>query len=121
MATKKQIKTEHFANLVAVAYSDGILTEDELQLLKEKALEYGLDEAAVNSIMENADKLEFIIPMNKEDREEQLSDAIYMMMIDGEINEKEYELCLRLAEKLDLNKKYLDHIIDLTKKLWANE
>ena len=121
MKSKKQIKFEHFANLVAVAMADGILKDEELQLLKERAMEYGLEKEEVQKLLDNAENLEFIIPLNQEEREEQLSDAVMMTMIDGEINENEYNLCLRLAEKLDLNKKYLDHIIELTKKLWEAE
>ena len=114
----KKIKKEHFINLVAVAYADGKYTEEELEFLSEKALDFGLNETDVKEIMNDADNLHFKIPLNDEDREDQLSDVVCMTMIDGHVDEKEYDLCLRIAEKLDFDKKYLDHIIELTAKLW---
>lgn len=115
---KKKIKLEHFANLVAVAYSDGYLEKHEEQFLSERAEEYGIDITDVKKLIDKASELEFIVPQNDEEKEEQLSDAVYMAMIDGKIHEKEYVLCLKIAEKLDFRKKDLDYVIELTKKLW---
>ncbi len=114
---KKRIKLEHFANIVAVAASDGNISEVELELLSDRATEYGLDEKDVASLIASAEKLEFQIPLNNEEREEQLSEAVLMSMIDGEIQDKEYDLCLKIAQKLGFDKKYLNYIIDLSKKL----
>ena len=115
---KRSIKLEHFANLVAIAYSDNILDEQEQIFLLERAEEYGLPADEVKKLIDTADKLKFIVPLNEEEKEEQLSDIVYMAMIDGEVHEKEYQLCLRIAEKLDFRRKDLDYVIELTKKLW---
>ena len=116
-ANDRKIKVEHFQNLIAVALSDGVLDEEEKEFLNERATEIGFPQDEVTRIIENAGELEFLIPMNKIDREDQLGDAVYMTMVDGEIHDKEYNLCLRLAEKLELDKNYLDHIIDLSQRL----
>lgn len=113
----KKIKLEHFANIVAVAASDGKITDEELELLKDRAIEYGLDENDVNNLIDNAGSLEFIIPLNNVEREEQLSEAVLMSMIDGEITQKERNICLKIAEKLGFDEKYLNYIIELSKKL----
>ncbi|OQY00215.1 MAG: hypothetical protein B6I20_09060 [Bacteroidetes bacterium 4572_117] len=115
----RSIKIEHFANLVAVACSDNFLDEKERAFLTERAEELGLPANEVKKLIDSAEELKFIIPLNEEDKEEQLSDIVYMAMIDGEVHEKEYELCLTVAKKLSLKKKDLNHIIKLTKKLWA--
>ena len=114
----KSIKLEHFANLVAIAYSDNRLDEQEQAFLAERAEEYGLPADDVQKIVDSAEELKFIVPLNEEDKEDQLSDIVYMAMIDGEVHEKEYKLCLEIAEKLDFRKEDLDYVIDLTKKLW---
>ncbi len=118
LPSDKKIKLEHFANLVAVAYSDGYLEEHEKQFLSERAEEYGLPADEVSNLFNMAAELKFIVPQNDEEKEEQLSDAVYMAMIDGEVHEKEYDLCLTIAKKLDFRKKDLDYVIELTKKLW---
>jgi len=111
---------EHFANLVAVAYSDGYLDDQERDFLAERAQEYGLNKEEVDSLVSKAEELKFIVPLNQEEKEDQLSDVVYMAMIDGNVHEKEYELCLSIAQKLDFTRKDLDYVIDLTRKLWKS-
>ncbi|RLD75282.1 MAG: hypothetical protein DRJ10_15570 [Bacteroidetes bacterium] len=115
----RSIKLEHFANLVALAYSDNFLDEQEQAFLSERAEEYGLPADEVQKLIKTADELKFIVPLNEEEKEEQLSDIVYMAMIDGDVHEKEYQLCLAIAEKLGFRKKDLDYVIELTKKLWS--
>ncbi len=117
----KKIRIEHFQNLVAVAYADGHLDIKEAEFLAERAEDYGLEKEIVDDIIDRAEKLEFVIPLNDEDREEQLTDAVFMAMIDGEVADNEYKLCLKIAEKLDFDSSYLDEIIALTSKLWKNK
>ena len=114
---EKKIKLEHFANIVAVAASDGKISDDEFLLLKERAIEYGLNETDVDNLIDSAESLEFIIPMNDVEKEDQLSEAVLMSMIDGEIDKKEFDICLKIAEKLGFDEKYLTHIIELSQKL----
>ncbi|MBN2893270.1 MAG: TerB family tellurite resistance protein [Bacteroidales bacterium] len=114
---EKKIKLEHFANIVAVAASDGVISNEELELLKDRAIEYGLNEKDVNDLIDSAESLEFIIPMNLVEKEDQLSEAVLMSMIDGEIHQHEYKICLKIAEKLGFDEKYLNHIVELSKKL----
>jgi len=121
MIKNRKIKKEHFANLLVVAYSDGRLTEKELDFLAQTAVNYGLEEQEIREILENIESLKFQIPLNNEEREKQLIDAIYLSLIDGQIAEREYQICLRLSERLGLTKKYLDKTIELIKELWKNE
>ena len=114
---EKKIKLEHFANIVAVAASDGKITDEEFELLKERAIEYGLSESDINKLIDSAESLEFIIPMNDIEKEEQLSEAVLMSMIDGDVDGNEYDICLKIAEKLGFDEKYLNYIIELSKKL----
>ncbi len=118
---KRNIKRDHFANLLAVAYADGILKPQEIDFIAQKAVEYGLEDSEVKKLLENIDRLQFVVPINQEDKEQQLTDVIYLTMIDGQIDQREYQLCLRIAEKLDLGQSYLDHLISLVKELWENE
>lgn len=114
----RTIKKEHFQNLVAVAYADGNFFEDEMHFLAEKAVEFGLDNDIVEATIKRAPELEFEVPLNDVDREDQLSDVVFMSMVDGNVAEKEYNLCLKIAEKLDFTKRDLDEIIELTAELW---
>jgi uncharacterized tellurite resistance protein B-like protein len=113
----KKIKTEHFENLVAVAYADERITEEEIDFLAENALNFGLLKEDVQKVIDNAEHLKFFIPKNHEERENQLISCIHMAMTDGKVHEKEYALCLQIAEKLDFTERYLNEIIELSQKL----
>ena len=119
--SQRQIKMEHFQNLVAVAFADGVLDDEEEDFLYDKADEFDLPQAEVEDCINNADKLQFVVPLNMEEREDQLADIVFMAMIDGELHEKEYDLCLSIAQRLGLTQQDLDQAIDLTKRLWENE
>ena len=118
LSTNNKVKLEHMENLVAVAIADGFFEEKEKKFLADKAEEFGLSIQEVNNILEKADLLHTQIPKNELDGEEQLADAVYMSMINGEVNPKEYELCIYLAQKLNFEKEDVDKIIELITKLW---
>jgi tellurite resistance protein len=113
-----EIKLEHFKNLVAIAAADGYMDAREREFLADRAEEIGLSAEKVQEIIEEANALEFIVPMNKFDREDQLSDAVFMSVIDGDISEREYQLCLSIAQRLGFEKSYLDAIVNSIRDLW---
>ncbi len=116
--TDHEIKIEHYQNLVAVAMADGFLDDNEYDFLLERAEEIDLPIDEVKKLLDKADELTFLIPFNTAESEEQLADIVYIMMVDGNIDDKEYQLCLNIAKKLELGQKELDYVIQLTKELW---
>ncbi|MEQ8243431.1 TerB family tellurite resistance protein [Fulvivirga sp.] len=114
----RNIKLEHFQNLVSVAYADGHFEEEEREFLEERAEELGLPAEDVARILKNPTELDFVVPDDMDDREEQLADVVFMSMVDGDIQDKEYDLCLNIAERLELKKSDLDEVIALTRRLW---
>ncbi len=106
------VKEDHFRNLVAVAFADGVLDKAEEELLTLKAIEYGLPQPTVDFIMSEAENLEFIIPRTIIDREHQISEAVNMATIDGEIHNKEYQLLISLALRLGFQNTDVDSEID---------
>ncbi len=120
-ASNRQIKLEHFQNLVAVAVADGILDEGEMAFLQERADELGLSGREVEDLLAKAHDLEFLIPQNQVDREEQLADAVFMAMSDGELHEREYHLCCLMAERLDMTREQVDQVVALSLKLWGKK
>jgi tellurite resistance protein len=116
--SEREVSMHHFKNLIAVSMVDGVLDDDEREFLEERADELGLPSDEVSEAIANADKLKFVVPEDAEDKEEQLADIVFMSMADGTIEDKEYQLCLNIAERLELKKEDLDEVIALTKRLW---
>ncbi len=115
----RRIKLEHFVNLVAIAAADGYLDAREREFLAERAEENGMKAEEFDSIINDADKLQFVVPMNHEDCEDQLNDAIFMSIVDGDISEQEYSLCMSLATRLGIEAHEVDEVIDDVKRIWA--
>lgn len=113
-----QIQLEHFKNLVAVAAADGYLNSRERELLSDRAQELGLSEAEVKAILADADNLQYVIPLNHIECEDQVGEAIFMSIIDGHIAEQEYKLCLHIAERLGIEQEYVDKIVAKIKAIW---
>ena len=111
-------KIAHFKNLVVVAAIDGKVDDDEREFLEEQAEDFGLEKAEVEEIINNAHELEFIVPEEEDDKEDHLADIVFLMMVDGVIDEKEYQMCLNIANRLELKKEDLDEVVALTQRLW---
>ncbi|MGB3850217.1 MAG: hypothetical protein WA958_09635 [Tunicatimonas sp.] len=115
----RQVKLEHFINLVAIAAADGYLDAREREFLAERAEENGMRAEEFNNIIRDADKLQFVVPLNQMEREDQLNDAVFMSMVDGEISEQEYKLCISLADRLGIKSQEVDSVVDSVKQIWA--
>ncbi len=115
----RQIKLEHFVNLVAIAAADGYLDAREREFLAERAEENGMRAEEFNNIIEDADKLHFVVPLNQVECEEQLNDAVFMSMVDGEISDKEYQLCISLASRLGIAQQEVETVVANVKRIWA--
>ena len=115
----RKIKLEHFVNLVAIAAADGYLDSREREFLAERAEESGMKTEEFDSIINDADKLQFVVPLNQVECEEQLNDAIFMSIVDGDISDQEYNLCVSLASRLGIEQQEVDDIVYDIKKIWA--
>lgn len=101
----------YFQNLFILAAGDGILAEDEKSFLMQVAEMMGLGIRETTEIMMNRLNLNLVIPDSEEERKTQLEDVVLMMLVDRKIHENEYNLCLKFAHELGLEKEDLDKII----------
>ncbi len=101
----------YFQNLYIVAVADQQLSKEEADFLIEVAQIMGISAENTTRIMKSREPLDFIIPETEEDRNIQLEDIITMMIIDRKIHEKEYNLCLKFAEKIGYDRKAFDKIM----------
>lgn len=93
----------HLKNLVVLAYSDGVLEDEELENLRNAATELGVDQSQLDEWLADADNIVLSMPTNDIEREKQLISMIRMATSDGFFSQDEYDLCLGIAEKLGYN------------------
>jgi uncharacterized tellurite resistance protein B-like protein len=112
---KQKEHTNHisiFQNLFLVAAADGDLTEREEEFLREVADNLGLAPSDIDHILSNHKDLDFIIPEDEEERFFSLKNLVYMMVIDGEIQDSEYNLCLNFAERIGMGEEDIENILE---------
>lgn len=104
---------EYFKNLVAIANADGEIGEDERTMLMEKGQGIGLSQDEISNIINNAHEIQHQIPEDDDDKEEQITNMLDIAMADGEFSPEEYQLCLRVANRLGYSDQELQQIIKL--------
>jgi uncharacterized tellurite resistance protein B-like protein len=90
----------HFRNLVMIAKSDGIVNDEELQLLKNIARQIGLSDEHFDQIIENPEDYPINPPENKEERNERLYRLVQMVLADEEVAFSEIKKVSKFAVAL---------------------
>lgn len=88
---------DHFAAIVRVALSDGIITPEEKAFLNRTAINLEIEDEEVAEIMANPDNYPINPPANEQRRLERLYDLTRMVYADHIADEEEVELLNRLV------------------------
>lgn len=93
-----------FETLVSAALADGILGEEEKEVLQDKARAWGIAHREVKEIFALGlqRKLSVSIPPTPPEREKLLDDLIDVVTADGQVEAPEYHLLARFAQSLSL-------------------
>lgn len=110
--SQKEKSLAHFQNLYLLAMADEKLEIEEKIFLTEITRKLGLSLEDVSPIIDNYKNLDMIIPDTNEQRLFQLKDLVRMMLIDAQIHDDEYTICLRFAEKYGFSQGTLEGLID---------
>lgn len=100
---EKQIRMMHIVNLMSIAYADGTITEDENNVLVKIAQDLGLTEEEFNMCIEHwkntaEEELPIAVPETDDEQVAYMKHFALVMMVDGEIDEKEREFLARIAD-----------------------
>ncbi len=119
---KEKERKSHFKNLVVLAAIDGKIDEREKELLYHIGRHWGLRLGEVSSVIteifSKPEKIKFVPPKNTAERIEQLFDLIYMMLIDGVIDEREFDFCTVVSVKMGFPPSMVHRIVtDIIEKI----
>lgn len=109
---KRLLNRSILHNLYLIAKADGELTEEELNLLLEVAFNLSQSQEDISMVLDHKLPDVFTIPEDPEERWFSLKNLVFMMIIDGEISEVEYDLCLKYAEAAGLGEEEIEDILD---------
>ncbi len=106
----------HLQNLVALAEADGKLHADEIDLLNKIGKHYGLKKNQILEIFREQKNAEQKIPVNFDQKINQLFEMVKLMMVDNIVDEKEMEIATEMAENLKFKKEVINKLIELNQK-----
>ena len=107
----QQKKLAFFQNLVLVAVADGQLEEHEQNFLLALGNRIGLTAADVQPLADNLGVLSFIVPADGPQKTLELQTLVQMMLQDGQMDTREYDLCLDYARRIGYSKQLLDDMV----------
>ncbi|MBT8305153.1 MAG: TerB family tellurite resistance protein [Bacteroidia bacterium] len=110
----------HFAAIVRIAMSDGVITDEEHAFLDRLAKRLDLSEADYKKILKNYKTHPISPPLFYDKRLERLFDHATMVYADHELGEKQPELLERLAVGLGFNSENAKYIVDKALALVSN-
>ena len=93
----KNRNRDHFAAIVRVALSDGIINDDEQAFLNRTAINLEVEEEEYQNILKNADTYKINPPSTTQNRLERLYDLTRMVYADSIADEGEKSLLKRLV------------------------
>jgi uncharacterized tellurite resistance protein B-like protein len=107
----QQKKLSFFQNLVLVAAADGVLDDNESDFLLQIGRRLGLSSADVQPIADNLNVLSFVVASEGMQRTLELQTLVQMMLQDGQIDPREYGLCMEYANRIGYSKDILDDMV----------
>lgn len=107
----QQKKLGFFQNLVLVAAADGVLDDSEGDFLLQIGRKLGLTADEVMPIADNLGVLSFVVASEGMQRTLELQTLVQMMLQDGQIDPREYGLCLEYANRIGYSKGILDDMV----------
>ncbi|PRY02950.1 hypothetical protein CLV24_14419 [Pontibacter ummariensis] len=107
----KEKKLAFFQNMVLVAIADKYIDEMESDFLLSIGQQLELSEEDTRPISDNLSSLSFIIPKDGLQKTLELQALVMMVLQDGEVEEREYSLCLEYTRQIGYSKEILDELI----------
>lgn len=108
---KDQQRLGQLKNLVMLASADEKMTDSELAVLLAVASREKLTPEEFNKVIDDPDSVTITLPEDEETKLEYLRDMVAMMMIDGELDEREMTICKLYAMALGYRGSIVDGMI----------
>ncbi|CAM1334357.1 TerB family tellurite resistance protein [Tenacibaculum aestuariivivum] len=102
----------HFANVVRIAKTDGIISEGEQKLLDRAAKRLNIDATEYEAILKNPEKYPVNPPAGYDDRIERLYLLTKMVFADNRIDKKEVSLMQKIAVALQFPSDNVEKVCD---------
>jgi hypothetical protein len=121
MSVGQKRNISHFANIVRIAYSDGVITEDEIVFLQKIANRYNIDDDKFREIVRNPEKYPTIGHLDCLERIERLYDLIIMIRANHVIAIEEVTVLSKIVVGLAFPLHKVDEVVECAIKIDTDE
>ena len=116
------VKLGHIKSLLALAAADGRIQKNELELIAKVCQREGIPVSELEKCIKDPQSIEFEIPNDSDKQVQYLKDMVCVMMVDGDIDDKEVGICKSIAVIMGfrhevIDAMILDIIVELKNKL----
>ena len=108
----KQRNRDHFASIVRIALSDGVISKEEEAFINRTAINLEIEEEEVETIIANLDNYPINPPSTEQRRLERLYDLVRMVFADQIADEAEKKIMNRLIIGLGFPHEEVEDIIN---------
>ena len=98
-------------NLVMLAAADGNFTDSELAVLLAVASRENITPEEFDKVIDNPESVTIDLPTDEDTKLDYLRDMVALMMIDGELDEREMAMCKVYAMTLGYRSSIVDGMI----------
>lgn len=107
----------HLNLLVQLARVDGVVVQDEIDLIKQIGEANGMSTTDISSCFEDPSLIEDMGGLTDDDRYEYIYNIVQLMKIDGRLYKEEIRFCAKLASKLGYDE---DVLLELMLKIYSD-
>lgn len=101
----------HLRNLLTVAFADGRIDKREMAGIAAIMARDNISDADLKRCLDNPESIDFVAPNDDAQKVQYLHDMVALMMVDGNIADKEMLVCKATAEALGFRQEVIDAMI----------
>lgn len=107
----KKKRKSHFKNLLAVAMVDGNLDNVEFEYIMQLADKCYMSRDEIQRVIDFPQAISFHPPKTDRERFDQMYDLVTVMLVDGNIDDREMQLCKVFAMRLGFKPILVDKLV----------
>lgn len=97
--------------LVQLARIDGVVVQEEIDLIKQIGKANGMSDSEISDAFEDPSIIEGLETLNDDRRYDYLYNVVQLMKIDGRIYKEEIQYCAKIASKLGYDEDVLRELM----------
>jgi hypothetical protein len=107
----------HLNILVQLAKIDGVIVQDEIDLIKQIGAANGMGSEEISQCFDDPELVEDLSSLSDDEKYEYIYSIVQLMKIDGRLYKEELKFCAKMASKLGYDKEVL---LELLLKIYSD-